>query len=151
MSASNCLALNKSPERSFIYIRNRTAPNVEPWGTHTSMSVKEEACLLSTTLCFLFLEKLNKFTMLSDMPLCLSLRIMKSCHKISNDLKIVINLMIYDIFFKQRRTRRYKIYHLLLICHMDIFSDHIISVLFVNIRYRYQKSIWILWNLVQIQ
>ena len=90
MSASNCLEFNKSTERSFIYIRNRSAPNVEPWGTDTSMSVKEEACLLSTTLCFLFLEKLNEFTMLSDMPLCFSLRIMKSCHKISNDLKIVI-------------------------------------------------------------
>ena len=151
MPASNCLAFNKSPERSFIYIRNRSAPNVEPWGTHTSMSVKEEACLLSTTLCFLFLEKLNKFTMLSDMPLCLSLRIIKSCDKISNDSKTVMNLMIYGIFFKQKRTRRFKLYHLLLICHMDIFSDHITSFLFVKIRYRFQKSIWIPWNLVEIQ
>ena len=58
MSVSNCLGFNTSTAESFIYIRNRSGPNVEPWGTHTSTSAKEEACLLSTTLCYLFLEKL---------------------------------------------------------------------------------------------
>ena len=41
----------------YIYIRNRSGPYVEPWGTRTSISAKEEACLLSATLCFLFLKK----------------------------------------------------------------------------------------------
>ena len=95
------MSFNKSPTRTFRYIKNRSLSNMEPWGTHTSTSAKKRACLLSNTLCFLFLKNLNnEVKMLSDTPCCFSLKIMKSRHAISNDLKIAINLMIYG----RRRT-----------------------------------------------
>ena len=79
MSSANYLAFDKSSERSFIYIRNRSGLNVKPWGTHALTSAKE--ILASTTLCFLFFEKLNnKFKILSDMPFLFSLKMMPSCH-----------------------------------------------------------------------
>ena len=100
VAASNCLAFNKSPPMSFMYIRNRSGPNVEPCRSYTSTLAKKEAWLLSTPLCFLFLEKLNsKFKMLSDIPLCFSLKIMKSFQAMSNDLKFAMHLMVYGIFF----------------------------------------------------
>ena len=58
--------------------------------------------------------------MLSDMPFCFSLKIMPSCQTWSNALKIATNLMIYGKLFIQRS-------HLLLICYIDIFLDHIMS------------------------
>ena len=80
VSTVNSLAFNNSSARSFMYIRNRSGPNVEPWGTHASTSASEEACPLSTTSCFLFLKKINnKLKMLSDKPFCFSLKIISSC------------------------------------------------------------------------
>ena len=72
---------------------------MKPWGAYTLTSAKEEICPLSTTLCFRFLKKLNKFKMLSDIPFCLSGINLKF-------FKIQIHLMIYGIFFIQRRTKR---------------------------------------------
>ena len=44
-----------------MYLRNKSGPNVEPWGTH---ALAKEAFPLSTTLYFLFLKKLhNKYKM----------------------------------------------------------------------------------------
>ena len=39
--------------------------------------------------------------------------------------KIVIHLIIYSILFRLRRIKRYDLYNLHLICHMDISLDHI--------------------------
>ena len=102
-----------------MYIRNRRRLNVEPWGIHAITSAKEEICPLSTTPCFRFLKKLNnRFKILSDMPFCFSLSIMSSCHTLSNALRIATHLVIYGLFF---------------IRHMDIFLDHIMSLLIVQI------------------
>ena len=125
MSFVNSFAFDRSSVRLFMFFRNRNGPNVEPWGTHALTSANEEVCRLSTTFCFLFLKKLhNKFKMLWDLPFCFSFMLMPSCHTLSTALKIVIHLIFYSIFFIQR-TKRYDLYHLLLICHIDIFLDHI--------------------------
>ena len=43
--------------------------------------------------------------MLSDMPICFSLKIMSWCHSSLNALKIAIHLVIYAVFFIQRRKK----------------------------------------------
>ena len=145
MPPANSFPFDKSSVRSFMSFRNRTGPNVEPLRTHAVTWANEEACPLSTTFCALIIKKLyNKFKVLSDMPLCFSLKIMPSCHTLSTTLKIAIHLMIYDIFFIQKRTKRYDLYHLLLIYHMDILLDHIMLFSFVQIWYRHQTPTWIL-------
>ena len=116
MSSANSLAFGKFSAKAFMYIRNKTGPNVEPWGTHALTPTKEEACPLSTILCFLFVKKFNnKFKMLSCR------RYLIKC------LKLAIHLTIYGIFFIQIRTKRYYLYQLLLNYHKDIFLDRIIS------------------------
>ena len=60
MSAANSLMFDKSSLRLFMYIRSRSGPNVEPWGTHASRSAKEEASPLSDS----FKKINNKFKML---------------------------------------------------------------------------------------
>ena len=56
-------------------------------------------------------------------------------NKLKNDFvlfltqkKIAMHLTIYDIFFIQRRTKRCDLCHLLLICDIDIFLGHFISI-----------------------
>ena len=85
MSFTYSLAFGDNPSvRSFMYIRNRSGPNMEPWRAPALTSAQEEACPLSTTPCFLFLQKLdNKFKGLS---FCFNLNIMPSCHTVSNAL-----------------------------------------------------------------
>ena len=112
---ADSLAFDKLSARSFLYIRNRSGPNAEPWGAHALTPGKEKVCTLSTTLCFVFLKKLNnKFKMISHMLFCLSLKIIPLCHTLANALKLGIHLMIYGIFFIQMRTKLYNFYHLLL-------------------------------------
>ena len=66
--------------------------------------VLEETCPLSITICFRLLKKLNdNFKMLSDMPFCVSFKIMSSCHTLSNALKAAIHLMIYGILYTEKR------------------------------------------------
>ena len=64
------------------------------------------------------------------MLFCLSLKIMSSCLILSKTLIIAIYLMIYGIFFTQRRIKRHYLYQLLLLCHMDIILGHI---MFLNL------------------
>ena len=59
------------------------------------------------------------------MPFYFSMKVIPSRHTLSNALKIAIHLMIYGIFFIQRRTKRYDLYDLLLIRHRDILLDYI--------------------------
>ena len=64
-----------------MYIRNKSAPNVEPSGTPALILVQDELFSLRITLCFLFLKKavkrLNKFP---EFALRLSLLIILCCH-----------------------------------------------------------------------
>ena len=58
-----------------IWIKNSSGPSMEPWGTPLVISVREKICPLSTTLCFLFLKKLeNRFKRLPDIPFCFILK-----------------------------------------------------------------------------
>ena len=92
VSSADSLAFDKLSARSFLYIRNRSGPNAEPWGAHALTPGKEKVCTLSTTLCFVFLKKLNnKFKMISHMLFCLSLKIIPLCHTLSNALKLGIH------------------------------------------------------------
>ena len=53
--------------RSFVYIKSSSGPSMESWGSPALTSAQEEVCPLSTTLCFLFLQKLdNRFKSLPD-------------------------------------------------------------------------------------
>ena len=67
------------------------------------------------------------------MPFSFSLTIMRSCHTLSNTLKTAIHLMIYGVFFIEKRTKCYHLYYLLLICHIDIFLDHIFVLIYSNL------------------
>ena len=113
VSSANSFVFDKSSARSFMYIRNRNWPNVEPSGTYALTSAKEEDCPLSTTLCFLFLKKLNnKFNILSDVPFCFSLKIMPSIHFIKysknyntfHNLRILYLRMLYILYTKKNKT-----------------------------------------------
>ena len=67
----------------YIYIRNRSEPSMEP----SEISVQEEVYPLSTTLCSLFLKKLdNRFKRLPDIPFSFSLKLKPSCHAFSKTL-----------------------------------------------------------------
>ena len=48
-----------------MYIRNKSRPNIEPWGTPALKLAQDELWPLRITLCFVFLkksvERLNKF------------------------------------------------------------------------------------------
>ena len=125
MSSGNSLAFDKLSVRLFAYIGDRGKPTVKTWATRALLSAKEGTCPLSITLSFQFLKKLNKFKMLSDVQFCFSFKIMSSCHTLSNTLIIAIHLMIYGMFFIQRRTKHEDLYHLLLICHMEMLLEHI--------------------------
>ena len=63
MSSENNFAFDERPlARSLIYIKNRSGPSMEPWGTPAVTSAQEEDCPLSTALCLLFLKKFdNRF------------------------------------------------------------------------------------------
>ena len=90
MPSANNLAIDeRASARSFIYIKNKSGPNMEPCGTPAVTSAQEEDCPLRTTLCFLFLKKFdNRFKRLTDMPFCFSLKIRSSCHTLSKALDI---------------------------------------------------------------
>ena len=64
-----------------MYIRNKSAPKVEPSGTPALILVQDELFSLRIALCFLFLKKavkrLNKFP---KFALRLSLLIILCCH-----------------------------------------------------------------------
>ena len=78
-----------SCQRDCLCNQNQKLAKCETLETHALTSAKEEAWPLNTTLCFLFLKKLNnEFKMLSDVPFCFSLHIMQLCHTLSNALSI---------------------------------------------------------------
>ena len=62
-----------------MYIRNKSGPYIEPWGTPELTLAQGDLWLLRITLCFLFPKKFNKFP---EIPLRLNLLIIPSCHTI---------------------------------------------------------------------
>ena len=70
-------------------IRNKSGPNIAPWGTPALTLAQDELWPLRITLCFLFLKKsfkkLNKFP---EILLGLSLLINPSCHTLSKAFEI---------------------------------------------------------------
>ena len=95
VSPANNFAFDKRlSARSFIYIKNRNGPSMEPWGTPALTSTQVEVCLLRTTLCFLFLKKfVYRFKRLPDMPFSFSLKIRPSCHTLSKALDTSWNIL----------------------------------------------------------
>ena len=95
MSSANNLAIDERPSaRSFIYIKNRSGPSMEPWGIPALTLAQEEVYPLRTTLCFLFLKKFdNRFKSLPDMPFSFSLKIRPLCHTLSKALDISRNAL----------------------------------------------------------
>ena len=95
MSSANNFAFEQRPlARSFLYIKNRSGPTMEPWGTPALRSAQEEVCPLRSTLCLLFLKKFdNSFKRLPDIPLCFSLKIRPLCYTLSKALDISRNTL----------------------------------------------------------
>ena len=59
--------------------------------------------------------------------------------------------MIYDIFIRQKRIKRYDLYRPLLICQMDKFIDHVMSFYllkyYIFTRHKFESSgpgLWVL-------
>ena len=51
VSSANNFAFDERPSaRSLIYIKNRSGPSMEPWGTPALTSAQEEVCPLRTTV-----------------------------------------------------------------------------------------------------
>ena len=66
VSSANNLGLHwRLSDKSLMYIRNKSGPNIEPWGTPALILAQDELWSLRITLCFLFLKesvkRLNKF------------------------------------------------------------------------------------------
>ena len=72
----------------YFYQKN-SDPSIEPCGTPELTLVHVETCPFKTTLFSLFLKKLHdKFKSLPDEPFCFNLKIIPSCHTVSNALEI---------------------------------------------------------------
>ena len=57
VTSANSSAFDDKPlVRSFTYIRKRTGPNTEPWGTPALTSAQGSSFPSSTTFYFLFLK-----------------------------------------------------------------------------------------------
>ena len=95
MSFANNLAIDERPSaRSFIYIKNKGGPSMEPWGTPAVTSAQKEDCPLRTTLCYPFLKKFdNRFKRLPDISFCFSLKIRPLCHTLSKALDMSRNTL----------------------------------------------------------
>ena len=82
VSSVNNLGLHwRLLDKSLMYIRNKSGPNIEPWGTPALILAQGELWPLRITLCFLFLKKsVKRLYKFPEIPLCLSLGIIPSCH-----------------------------------------------------------------------
>ena len=94
VSSVNNLVLG---DNSFLYMLNNlcilkkhSGPSIEPCGTPTLTLVHVETCTFKTTLCFLFLKKShNKFKSSPNMSFGFNLKIIPSCHTLSNAFDIL--------------------------------------------------------------
>ena len=60
-SSANNLGLHwRLSDKSLMYIRNKSGPNIKPWGTPALILAQDELWPLRITLCFLFLRSLLK-------------------------------------------------------------------------------------------
>ena len=67
-------------DKSLMYIRNKTGPNIEPWRTPALILAQDELWPLRITLCFLFLKKsVKRLNKLPEIPFRLCLWIIPSC------------------------------------------------------------------------
>ena len=89
-----------------MYIK-KIGPSIEPCGNLALTLVHVKTCLFKTTLCFMFLKKAhNKFKSSPDMPFCFNLKIIPSCHTLSNDFDITRKTLLTsntssnDLYFK---------------------------------------------------
>ena len=58
MSPANNLELHwRLSDKSVMYIRNKSGPNIDPWGTPALIVAQDELWPLRISLCFLFLKK----------------------------------------------------------------------------------------------
>ena len=60
-------------------------------------------------------------------PIFLQFKLKNTFVLLFNQEKVAVHLMSYGVFFIQIKTKCYDLYHLLLICHVNVFLDHIIS------------------------
>ena len=90
VSSANSFALeNRSPDKSFIYIKNNNGPKMEPCGTPALTFRHSNVCPLRRTLYFLSLKTLDKWSKrLPDIPFCDNLKRRPSCPTLSKALKI---------------------------------------------------------------
>ena len=90
VSSANSFALeDKSPDKSFMYIKNNNGPKMEPWGMPAVTFRYSDVCRLRRALCFLSLKKLDKRSKkLPDIPLCDNLKRRPLCHTLSKALEI---------------------------------------------------------------
>ena len=81
-SANHFVLENRSPDKSFMYIKNNNGSKMEPWGTPGHWQLKR-------TLCFLSLKKLDKRSKrLSDILFCNNLKRRTLCHTLSKVLEM---------------------------------------------------------------
>ena len=87
VSSANNLGMHwRLSDKSLMYTRNKSWPNIDPGGTPALILAQDELWLLRITLCFQFLKKSVK-----EIPLRLSLWIIPSCHTLSKAFEMSRN------------------------------------------------------------
>ena len=90
-SVNNFVLEDRSPDKSFMYIKNNNGPKMEPWGTPAVTFCHSDVCPLRRTLCFLSLKKLDKRSKrLPDTPFCDNLKRRTLCYTLSNSHQSVL-------------------------------------------------------------
>ena len=90
-SGSNFALDDRSPDKSFMYIKNYNGPKMESWGTPAVTFYPSDVWPLRRTLCFLSLKKLDKRSKrLPDTPFCDNLKRRTLCYTLSNSHQSVL-------------------------------------------------------------
>ena len=90
VSSANSFTVDcKFSGRSFMYIRKKNGPKIEPCGTPVSTDDHQlEHRPLSTTRWNLLLKKLSRLRIFPEIPICSSLNSNPSCYTLSKALEI---------------------------------------------------------------
>ena len=87
--ANNFALEDRSPDKSFMYIKNNNCPKMEPPGTPAVPFRNLDVLPLRRTLCFLSLKKLDKWSKrLPDIPFYHNLKRRPLCYTLSKALEM---------------------------------------------------------------
>ena len=94
-SASNFALEDRSPVKSFMYIKNNNSPKMEHLGAPAVTFHHPDVWPFRRILCFLSLKKLDqRSTRLPDIPFCDNLKRRPLCHTLSKALEMSLKTLL---------------------------------------------------------